>query len=178
MKTRHILIIRTLQPIVFHWLPTRVGFIAPPPPSPHYWLCEFLQHFHVILMGLIQFHAAITSVFRTDNSRDKIQIWLALRGCWGSVIGSNESCGAVSSSVSMRSKNMECRLCIYSICWIFVLCMLNIHSIFQIFVLYFKCLFHILNILFYISNIYSQFEIFVQYPKNLLNFKYLIFVLC
>ena len=38
--------------------------------------------------------------------------------------------------------------------------MLNIHSIFEIFVLYFKCLFHI-------SNIYSQFEIFVLYPKNL-----------
>ena len=90
-------------------------------PLPHYWLCEFrarnfLQHFHVILMGLIQFHAAITSVFRTDNSRDKIQIWLALRGFGGVFIGSNYSCGAVSSSVSMRSKNMERRLCIYSIC--------------------------------------------------------------
>ena len=58
------------------------------------------------------------------------------------------------------------QLCLYSICWIFVLYMLNIHSIsnicsvFRMFVPYFKYLF-------YISNIYSQFEIFVLYPKNL-----------
>ena len=41
--------------------------------------------------------------------------------------------------------------------------MLDIHSIFQIFVLYFKCLFHILNI-------YSIFQIFIP------NLKYLFYI--
>ena len=72
-------------------LPTRVGFIPPPT---HYLVCEFraknfLQHFHVISMGLIQYfprglHAAVRSIIGIDNSRGTPdRIWH--QGCVGGV---------------------------------------------------------------------------------------------